>query len=470
MNTKSLGAACTAVVTCFGSMAPPASALELDASLRARLSFETNSPRDLGLAGGSDSNIAYLDLSPRLAIVFDPKLTGFVRGQFFAPTENLAAFDDGAAAEPQVAGTFGRIYEAWLQFNGLTSYPGETLRVGRQLILEDGADWMGQTIDAVRWTIDTTLFRASAAVLYPLSAYRTDDIPVPPVQRDRLYGYLNVAADWSPEQRLGLRVLHGSDQKNLPDIGRAVDAGAKLQDDSLTWIGVYADNGYYLRRSRQRLHYSADVSYVTGTSNTATVAGGVVTGSARTRVGAFAGTGALRWKPIATQPVSLGFAYTWSQGGGENQYRQNGLHSNISYFAGTQTLINRYSNTVRAELGNLKVVTAMATYNLGDWDAALIYENLHKDVASAPVQTNNISAPTLNGSKDVGNGLDLVLTRFFDSPDLLGAAATIANANGDPQQSSLRLRASVFDPGAAYGPGVNKFHYRIILEGTLWLF
>lgn len=458
-----------ATAAAAAATAPAASALGFDASLRARGAFEANGARDLGLTGGSNTNVAYLDLSPRLFVTFTPKLTGFLRGQFFAPTDEIATFDDGQPAQPLAAETYAVLNEAWLQFNGLTSYPGESLRVGRQLIRDDNGEWIGQNIDAVRWAVDTTTLRASAAVLYPLSAYRTDDRAIPPVQRDRLYASLNVSGDWAAEQRIGARVLHGSDRKGLAPAGSPIEDGDKLQSATLTWIGVYADNGYNDRRSQQSLYYSADLTYLTGTDHRATADDGEITAVSRTRVGALAGTASLRWKPMPALPVSFGGAYTWSSGGGKRQYQQSGLHNNNSYFAGTQTLTNRYNNTVRAELGNLHVVTAFVSYSLGDYDAALVYENFRKDDRDAPVVTNAISAVT-GPSKDVGNGLDLVLTRFLGNRSALRTVAGDDDAPADNQRSSVRLRASVFDPGAAYGPGVNQFHYRIILESTLWLF
>lgn len=459
-----------ATAAAAAAAAPAASALSFDTTLRTRAAFEANGARDLGLNGGGNTNIAYLDLSPRVFITFDPKLTAFVRAQLFLPTDEIPTFDDGAAAQLQAAETFATLNEAWLQFNGLTSYPNENIRVGRQLIREDNGDWIGQNIDAIRWSFDTTLFRAVAAVLYPFSAYRTDDVPVPPVQRDRLYGSFNVSGDWAAEQRIGARVLHGSDRNGLPPPGGAVGINTKLQSGQLTWLGVYADNGYNNPRARQTLFYAFDFTYLTGTNFTATTANGAVATVTRNKLSAYAGTAALRWKPVDEIPVSLGTAYTLSSGGGDGQYQQSGLHNNNNFFAGNQTLTNRYSNVVRAELGNLHIVTAYLTYNLGNWDGTVVYHNFRKDDVTAPIVTNNITAVTNSSSKDVGNSLELVVTRFLGDRSIADRISGGDDASGDGQRSSVRIRASVFDPGAAYGPGVDRFDYRLILETTLWLF
>jgi alginate production protein len=459
-----------AALAAAAGCAPAVDALSFDATLRSRAAFEANGARDLGLTGGGNTNIAYLDLSPRLFITFDPKLTAFVRMQGFLPTDAIPTFDDGTPAQLQAAESFVALNEAWVQFNGLTSYPNETLRIGRQLIREDNGDWVGINMDAIRWSFDTTLFRAVASVMYPFSSYRTDDLPVPPVQRDRLYGTLNVGGDWAPEQRIGARVMHASDRKGLQPPGSTVGENSRLQSGQLTWIGVYANNGYNIPRARQALYYSFDLTYLTGTNFTATATDGVIANVQRNRLGAFAGTGALRWKPLADVPVSFGTGYTYSSGGGDRQYQQSGIHNNNNFFAGNQTLTNRYSNVVRAQLGNLHVVMAHVTYNLGDWDASLVYQNFRKDKANAPITTNNVTADPVSGSKDVGNGLEFLVTRFLGDRSVLTRLAGGDDDTGDNQRSSVRLRASVFDPGAAYGPGVDKFHYRIILETTLWVF
>lgn len=457
-----------ALAAAFG--APAAHALSIDTTVRTRGAFEAIGARDLGITGESSTNVAYLDISPRLFFTFTPKLTAFIRAQGFLPTDAIPTFDEGATAQLQLAESFVALNEAWFQFNGLTSYPGESIRIGRQLIREDNGDWVGINMDAIRWSVDTTLFRAVASVMYPFSSYRTDDLPVPAVQRDRLYGTVNIAGDWAPEQRIGARVMHASDRKGLSPAGAVVGENSRLESGQLTWIGVYADNGYNNPRARQRLFYSIDLTYLTGTNFTAVANDGVIASVRRNRLGAFAGTGALRWKPFVNVPVSVGTGYTYSSGGGDRQYQQSGIQNNNNFFAGNQTLTNRYSNVVRAQLGNLHVVMAHVTYNFGDWDAALIYQNFRKDRVDAPITTNNLTAVPVTDSKDVGNGMELVVTRFLGDASVLTRLGGGDDDTGDGQRSSVRLRASVFDAGAAYGPGADNFHYRIVLETTLWVF
>lgn len=470
MKQQSIRYACWVGFVAAAGASSSAEALSFDATLRARTAFEANGARDLGLNNGSNTNIAYLNLSPRLFITFTPKFTGFLRGLFFAPTDEIAVFDDGQPEQPQTTGTFAVLNEAWLEYKGLTSYPGESVRVGRQLIREGNSEWIGQNIDGVRWSVDTTLFRASAAVMYQFSSYRTDDQPIPPNQRDHLYGAFNVSGDWSPGQRIGGRVLHSADQKGIQPSGTLISDSSNLQSGQLTWIGIYADNGFNDVRTRQSLYYSFDLTYLTGTNFTAETRSGAIASVSRAKLGAFAGTGALRWKPFVDVPVSFGTAYTLSQGGGNSQYQQSGLQNNNNYFTGTLTLSNRYNEVVRAQLGNLHIVTAFVSYSLGDYEAAVVYENFKKDDVNAPITTNNISARTNTVSKDVGNGMDLVLTRYVGNRSVFNAVAGDDDSASTIQRSSLRLRASMFDPGAAYGAGVKNFDYRIVLETTLWLF
>jgi hypothetical protein len=79
-----------------------------------------------------------------------------------------------------------------------------------------------------------------------------------------------------------------------------------------------------------------------------------------------------------------------------------------------------------------------------------------------PVTVDGISTSPATGRRTLGNGYDLVVTRFFGtrkSSDKLEP--------GEDAETTVRLRGSVFDPGAAYGPNA-KLDYRATLELTLW--
>ena len=68
----------------------------------------------------------------------------------------------------------------------------------------------------------------------------------------------------------------------------------------------------------------------------------------------------------------------------------------------------------------------------------------------------------MNDSSSLGQGYDVVLTRFFG-----GKVAHSDLLSGDEPASSIRLRGSVFRPGAAYAANARK-EYRVMLELVLW--
>jgi len=83
------------------------------------------------------------------------------------------------------------------------------------------------------------------------------------------------------------------------------------------------------------------------------------------------------------------------------------------------------------------------------------------------VTTDGLQVSPLTSSSDLGMGYDLVLSRYFK---LLGATPRRASyVPGEDNNYSIRLRASMFQPGAAYGPDAAN-RYRITLEGTLWFY
>ena len=66
--------------------------------------------------------------------------------------------------------------EFWVDYRGLTAYPGEHLRVGRQRLRSDEGTWWDTNIEAVNWRFDTTLLQATVGVAERFSEYRTDPV------------------------------------------------------------------------------------------------------------------------------------------------------------------------------------------------------------------------------------------------------------------------------------------------------
>jgi alginate production protein len=447
--------------------APPAAAVDVDYQLKTNVTGEADGGRDLGLLDRGDSREAFLDATPWMHFQFSPQWSAFVRARLFAPTGAVLPNGNDNNNVNASSNAFVGLKEAWIDYGGLTSYPDESIRLGRQRIREDDAQFWDQDIDALRWIFNTTLLQAELGVGHQFGTYRSDDVKLPPDQKDRTYAFGTLSGEWRPLQRIGVRVVHADDNGDQPPLGQIVDDQTKLQNGHMTWAGVFADNHYYDGPDSPALAYTGSMTWLFGSQRTAiTDPTNVIVGEDSGNLHAWAADVGLRYRlPIERLPLQFGASYAYSSGGDRadlsDQFSQTGLQSNYSTFTGTRALISRFTDAYRAELGNLRAATAFASLNLGDWDTSLIWSRYNRVHGDAPVTTDNILVEPNTNSRDLGNGYDLVVTRYFG-----GKAKDASYLIDDEHQSSLRLRGSVFDPGAAYSTASSE--YRVTLELTLW--
>lgn len=448
----------------------PAAALEINAALRTAVGGQADGARDLGQGDLSSNEVLYVNFSPRVSVEFNREWTMYLRGRAFIPTGDVIDNDETQSTLQRETKSFVKLDEAWLRYGGLTSYPGESIRLGHQFVRENDRSWVGRDLDAVSWVINTTRFSSSAGVFYQFSPYRSDGLDLPPELRKRVYGYGNFATDWMPEQQVGVRGLHARDiNGSLPGLGEVTDSGEKVQAVNLTWLGLYFNNGYLNARNPNRLKYWADVNFVFGDTISADLGNArTVAGFSKQKVGAVASTVGVRWRP-GVWPVSVGAEYAYSGGGGKSQYQQSGIQGNSVQFTGVSTSTYRYNEALRAQLGNLRIATMYASVNLQKDDFALIVQKFDKDDRFAPIVTNNLAVATIPGSSDVGYGVDLVASHYLQTNGLLRSLDDGGGLVTEDPRSAIRLRASLFNPGNAYAAG-SDVNYRVILEATLWWF
>jgi alginate production protein len=414
----------------------------IDYAMRTTAGYEVEGLRDPAESG--TDRVGVLNLAPRALIEFNPAWTGYARARIFLPTGSTIPFDSSepdsfAPAGP--ADAFAGVSELWIQYNGLTSYPGEAVRLGRQHIRQTDSEWWDQDAQALRWIFDTTLLSADIGVARTSSTWRTDDAEVPAAQRDRTYLFGHIATDWRALHTVGLRMTH---------------ADSTASDERLTWLGVYADNGFHSIGAEQRASYGVAVNHLVGQDVSAWQAGA-----------------AARWRPRARSPLQFGGGYTWSEGGesGESsrQYRQTGMQSNTSYFTGTSTVIGRYNEILRPELGNLSAATGFVSLTFPANDASLVLSRFRKDSGHAPIATGHPTLVPVNDDPDIGDGVDLVFSHYFAGEPRRQRLLDRGDAFTAPQRRSMiSVRVSFFDPGNAYGPAARS-DYRILMETTLWL-
>lgn len=411
-----------------------AHAQTVDYALRSSGAFEVDDNRDLGLAGGGNQGTLFLNLAPRALLEMGPSWTGYLRGRVFLPTRKLTPFDSSTPENSAPSTGFVGMNEFWIQYNGFTTYPGEALRLGRQHIRQTDSEWWDQDVDALRWLLDSTLLSTQVGVAHQFSTYRSDAVSVPTAQRNRTYFFGDVATEIRPEQRLGLRVVHANG---------AVD---------LTWMGAYADNGFYdIRGPDDRLAYGLAVNYLAGRDSLATVH-------------AWQTGGGLRLRPSSRGPLQFGAAYSYSS----RDYQQSGMQGNTSYFTGTDTLVGRYNEVLRPQLGNLAAGTVFVSMTFVNNDASLIFTTLRRDNGAVAIDASGLTVAPTTASRDLGNGLDLVVTHFLTAGQRPRRLLDRGDAFTAPHRRSLvSLRASLFAPGAAYGPSARDA-FRLLLEVTLW--
>jgi alginate production protein len=164
-------------------------------------------------------------------------------------------------------------------------------------------------------------------------------------------------------------------------------------------------------------------------------------------------------------------------------YEQNGLQSNRSNWTGTRSRISRFGEAFQAELANVQTASVFASWEMQeDYDASLIYHRFWRVDGNSPIGSSNINAayesvndttgdtslatlPLNDGEKDLGQEMDLVVTKYFKQ----GLLPASLSQSFDEPSALVRLRAGVFKPGDAYAGGVDNYMHRAIVD-VIWRF
>ncbi|MGN8252286.1 alginate export family protein [Pseudomonas sp. SMV7] len=463
---------------------------EKNFGLDVKITGQSEDDRDLGTRSGGDVSGLGLDLRPW---VYGERgnWSAYAMGQAVTATDTietdtLRQNDDGTTTDTAADGreqdkSYLAMREFWVGYSGLTAYPGEQLRFGRQRLRSDDGMWRDTNIEALNWTFDTTLLKADLGVAQRFSEYRTDLTELAPEDKDRTHLYGNVATQWTPGHWVGVRAHHTHDGGSLKNPGETVDALDKTRTGDLTWLGLEANSDAYNWRNDHTVNYWGSVTWLTGDRDTLSsqVVGDqtVATGKQSGDVNAWATDLGIR---VRLDPQwQVGAAYARGSGGGgddgSSNYEQTGLESNRSNYTGTRSRVHRFGEAFRGELGNLQAATLFASWQLrDDYDASFIYhkfwrvddsQNIGSSGINAVVNDNGVNRPLVDGEKDLGQEMDVVVTKYFKQGLL---PASMSQAIDEPS-ALVRLRAGVFKPGDAYGKEADSYMHRAFVD-VIWRF
>ena len=457
--------------------------------LEVKVTGQSEDDRDLGTRPGGDVNGLGLDLRPW---VYGERgnWSAYAMGQAVTATDTietdtLRQNDDGTAVDTgddsrKPDKSYLALREFWVGYSGFTPYPGEQLRFGRQRLRSDDGMWRDTNIEALNWSFDTTLLKADLGVAQRFSEYRTDLTELAPEDKHRTHVYGNVATQWTPGHWVGLRAHHTHDSGNLKNPGERVDALDKTRTGDLTWLGLEANSDAYNWRNDHTVNYWGSLTWLTGNRDTLSsqLVGDeqVATGTRSGDVNAWATDLGIRLRLDPNWQV--GAAYARGSGGGSdgsNNFEQTGLESNRSNFTGTRSRVHRFGEAFRGELGNLQAATLFASWQLReDYDASFIYhkfwrvdgeQNIGSSGINAVVNDDGINRPLVNGEKDLGQEMDVVVTKYFKQ----GLLPASLSQSIDEPSALVRLRAGVFKPGDAYGKEADSYMHRAFVD-VIWRF
>jgi alginate production protein len=128
--------------------------------------------------------------------------------------------------------------------------------------------------------------------------------------------------------------------------------------------------------------------------------------------------------------------------------------------------MHRFGEAFRGELSNLQVATAFTSWQMGeDYDASVVYHRFWRVDDNQDVGQSGIIAPLEDGEKDIGQEMDLVVTRYFKQGLLPASMAE----HLDERSALVRFRGGVFKPGDAYASGTDSLMHRAFVD-FIWRF
>lgn len=432
-----------------------------------QLSYRWDDDLYLGLQPDGKTDELQINIKPWLKTELNEEWRFFTELQAFAATDVTEIDSDQGGGSSD--GFLG-VRELWFDYKGITSYPGETLRLGLQRVREDDGIWWDKNIESARWIFDTTTLFVFAGVAQEFYHYRTDENQLNDNDQNQFNLFTTVSWQWQPGHHIGTRALfkdHGADK---------MVTGSQVSEDDLNelargdfyWLALNTKSNYFNYRSEDTLNYYAELTWLHFDGQNATLASGTnsntstITGYQAETANNFAIDLGLRWKLPVEPRIHMGAAMAAGSGGGDgdapNSFVQTGLQSNRSRFTGTRASFHRFNEAYRAELTNLQVATLYGTLaDPNQFDLSVVYQYFQRDDSSEGISADGVNAPLVNNSKDLGHGVDIVTSYYFRE------ILPLVNWRFE-RDAYARLRASTFKPGDAYGSDADSLKYRVTMD------
>jgi len=422
--------------------------------VRIKVSGLVESDTDPGLGLTGDRESLYLDVKPWIRSGVAPHWTLYARGQLFASTSTTRLDSEEGNI---VSDGFVGLRQFWVDYDGLTPYPGESLRIGRQRLRNRDGIFLDTDIEAAAWRFDTTLLRADLFAARRFAGWRTDSWHLEDEDRGRFNLYGNLGWQWQPGHWLAGFVMYQRDGERLAGSGQGIDAGGRRTRRDFLWYGLRAESAD--RGPAGPAAYWLTLMGLSGSREDLLVDNDMVLGSTRVDVDAWAVDLGASWQLPLALPLRVGAAWALASGGGEGGtsrlFTASGLGSNRSRFAGSRSRIYRFGDFLRPEFSNLRVATLFATVRPDErYEGVVLVEDVRLDDPDGPYGSDLLPGSVVPGNGDIGRELDICLTRYLDT----------LRWHGIQGRGYLRLRSSMLLAGAAYGEDEDSLFYRLTLD------
>jgi len=438
----------------------------------ARTQFNIEDNLDLGTRGQGSANSKVLDGLVGVNLYPTDKVSAYIEGRGFLSDGSASSNTDDD--EDENDSSFVEMRQAWVEFDEVLS-PLTSVKIGRQRFSEPRAILWNRDLDAVRFSLDSTLNNGFVAVGQNLSNYRAGkDNDFEGDEKDRLRVLGEFEHLLNTDHKFSARFIYENDHSGTQTPGDVIDEVDRDNEDfDMVWTGLRAEGQVETPQfnTLNKITYRADVIAVNGTEEITASSSGPAPDE-RTIIGtnerdvfgyAFDGSVTAQTQLPYNPAFTLGYAYgsgddDASDTGKSSEFRQTDLHGNSSRFPfGLASETNRnYGEVLRPELSNLHILNAGVQIPMFvNSDASVNYFRYYRDQTETDLRSASINAPMNADDRYLGQALDLGINVDLD--------AEFGLKNKLVDNTSLRIRAGAFDPGDAY-TGNDDYAYRGTVE------